>query len=33
MKEMHGYQLNDFLDEFLVACVDVKETDCILSAH
>jgi DNA-binding PadR family transcriptional regulator len=25
MKEMHGYQLNEFLDAFLAVCVDVKK--------
>jgi len=24
-QEMHGYQLNDFIDAFLAACVDVKK--------
>jgi len=25
MQEMHGYQLNDFIDAFLAVCVDVKK--------
>jgi DNA-binding PadR family transcriptional regulator len=25
MQEMHGYQLNDFIDAFLSVCVDVKK--------
>ena len=25
MQEMHGYQLNDFIDAYLAVCVDVKK--------
>ncbi len=25
MQDMHGYQINDFIDAFLAVCVDVKK--------